>query len=431
MEIRGTAGLLLDAMSIRTRIMEIRGTVDLLLGLMSTRTRILGILGIAVLFCAVRVSLRPEPSGLQSQAPGQPSILDELEEVLVDLRRTWQPRARERLLEDARQQISRWSPPLLWLLSQPKHPLLPEALDLVQELEIAECRFHVLMLVQEGPQSARPKALVVAHRLEPLLGHELTPFLEDRDPEMVVAALQCAATASEVRLEAIIQLVVHPDVRVCEAALDVIPEQLAEEDLDHLLDLARTASGPSAVFTIRALGRAEIVDRSEAFLNGALSSWEPEIRTSALEALAGKDGPLSDPGPVWAMATDPALDLHDRARAFLCLEKTGSSSPDALRDELYGMHPFLKYFAARCLITAGDAKGMEILVDLDSNPWQFNGEETQEIEQIRGSTRKLIFQLSGIRESAAVPASEWKSVLRGPLATPLPPPPVVDLPDSR
>ena len=415
----------------KTWILEIRGLTGLLLSSMSTRTRILAILGIAVLCFSVWYPLRSEPSGSANQALVLPGIHRELEEVLLKLRQTWQPRARERLLADAQLQIPRLSSPLLWLLSQSRHPFLPEALDLARELEIAECRFPALMLAHEGPQRLRPKALVVTHWLEPLLAHELMPFLEDRDPEMVVAALQCAATASEFPLEDVIQLVVHPDVRVCEAALDAIPEQFADEDLDHLLDLANTAVGPSVVFTIRALGRAEIVDRSEAFLNEMLSSWEPEVRTSALEALAGKHEPLSDPGPVWAMVNDSTLDLHERARALLCLEKTGSSSPETLRAELDGLHPFLKYFAARCLITAGDTKGMEVLVELDSNPWHFDGVNIRDIEEIRGSTRKIIFQLSGIRTAADVASWEWSSVLRELQDRPLPPAPVVDLRASR
>ena len=119
---------------------------------------IFGVLGLV----AVGVLFRTWTSGTENgiRVLVQPREYRELEALLLELRRTWQPSARCRLLEKVRQGTQRWRSPLLWLLSQGQHQLLPEALELVEKLEFVEGRSHVMVLTREGHASSgvRPGA---------------------------------------------------------------------------------------------------------------------------------------------------------------------------------------------------------------------------------------------------------------------------------
>ena len=72
----------------------------------------------------------------------------------------------------------------------------------------------------------------------------------------------------------------------------------------------------------------------------------------------------------------------------------------------------LRYYAARCLIRAGDPAGVALLIDLlEIDPWEFDGMDAAEIEAVREAARKLLAHVSGIKATEVGAWQDWAASL--------------------
>ncbi len=74
-----------------------------------------------------------------------------------------------------------------------------------------------------------------------------------------------------------------------------------------------------------------------------------------------------------------------------------------IRDELSNLHPYLKYFAARCLVSAGEREGVGILIDLvEYGSDRIGTVDENDAKAVVFAARKLLADLSKIGISARV-----------------------------
>ena len=97
--------------------------------------------------------------------------------------------------------------------------------------------------------------------------------------------------------------------------------------------------------------------------------------------------------PVWTLVSrgDPA----EAAKALLCLERTKSFTASQMRGLLPKLDQYLKYFGARCLISAGDKKGVRVLIDLvEMSEGEFMTVAADEASAVKLAARSLLADLS-------------------------------------
>ena len=138
-----------------------------------------------------------------------------------------------------------------------------------------------------------------------------------------------------------------------------------------------------------------------------LDSHDSELRVAALDALATKQAPLHNPAALWHLVCNEEIDPVERARACYCLERTKSIDPATVLEKLHNLHPYVRYFAARCLIAAGERKGIGVLLDLlRSDEQRFVGKDLSKLASLRAESRKLLKYLS--RSWISDGEKEWR-----------------------
>ncbi len=346
--------------------------------------------------------------GRQVRASSSSPDREELESFLRELKRTWKAETKTRLLREATGKVGTFKAPLLDLLAAEAHPLLAEAIQLAAALDVWESRRAIVQLAVYGPEGLRPPAILAVERLDPWSRQELVQFLRQDKPAVALAALELSATRDDRPLAEIVNLLCHADPDVRAAAAQAIPRKMDADSLDDLLTLAREATGDQAVHLMRALGRTQPVAAVEAFLIEQLEAREQSVRMAALDALMGRARPLRRPAAVWKFAMNELVGLTERARAFVCLEKTKSFRVADIRQELPHLHPYLMYFAARCLIAAGETEGVGVLIHLlELGKDGFGGLEEAEVDAILYAARKLLTDLSSIAPQASTETWRW------------------------
>ncbi|MFQ5507133.1 MAG: hypothetical protein ACE5F1_20370, partial [Planctomycetota bacterium] len=114
-------------------------------------------LGIVVAAASLGLALVGVVAGSGSPATGRDSARfisfehQQLEETLQELRRTWNPASRARVVEASRKRIGKLELPLQWVLSRPNHPRLAEAMYLAAELGLQSTRKQIASLARAGP----------------------------------------------------------------------------------------------------------------------------------------------------------------------------------------------------------------------------------------------------------------------------------------
>ncbi|MHC4516321.1 MAG: HEAT repeat domain-containing protein [Planctomycetota bacterium] len=337
---------------------------------------------------------------------------EELESFLRELKRTWKPETKTRRLRKAAGKVDTFKAPLLDLLADEAHPLLAEAIQLAAALEVWESRRAIVQLAVYGPEGLRSPAILAAERLEPWSQQELVQFLREGKPAVALAALQVSATRDDRPLAEIFNLLSHEDPDVRAAAAQAIPHDMDADSLDELLALARGATGDEAVHVMRALGRARPVAAVEGFLIEQLEAREQSARMAALDVLMSRTEPLHQPADVWEFAVNDLVGVTERARAFVCLERTRSFRIADIREELPRLHPYLLYFAARCLISAGETEGVGVLIHLlELDKDRFGGLEKSKVNAVLFAARKLLADLSRIAPQAST--ETWRRWYEG------------------
>lgn len=339
------------------------------------------------------------------------AALLELEGLLGKIHRAWNPRVRTRLAQQAAPQQPRLESPLLWVLSSPLHQRVAEAVFLASELGIDRAHGALVTLATSGPEDLRAVAVTAAAGLVPWPRAELFGFFSSPDPRVRVAAVRLAGTLEEPALTELYALMGDPEPGVREALVAAIPARLPAAARAELLDLARTAEGPREECAIAVLGKIGFDAASEGLLTAKLDSRSRATRVAALAALTGKGSSLREPGPVWALASYRSSDPTEQALALHCLERTGSFVVDDLARQLpLIFHVLPRLFAARCLISAGDRRGAELLLEILQAEGEQHGDfDGVDPESILVAARRLLGDLSGTGSCAGIAA--WRDWL--------------------
>ncbi len=283
--------------------------------------------------------------------------------LLQELKLSWRPADHAKVLERAVAQGGDLELAMHWILAQPTHRHIEQAIELAGAMRLPETRDDLLFL------ATRPKlralALVAADRIEPLPETELDDLFE-QGHDMQLLAIELAHAHGDSAVGLLLSALGHEDHEVRTATLAALPATMPAEALPQLLEVARDSRTEIAAIGLHALGAAPFTDESEQVLAAALTRSEPELATSALEALSKKDQPLTAATQValWALIDDAATSRAIAAKAFLALERTGSTNPDDVRSRLGSLDDFGRYFACRLLAAHGESDAIDFLFDL-------------------------------------------------------------------
>jgi hypothetical protein len=367
--------------------------------------------GVAICWPARAKPAAEEPAGKQ-HGP--------LENLLLDLRRTWQPRPRERLLQNARATRGALQGSLLGLLSLPEHPLLLEAIRLSADVTLLEARPLLDRHARSGPLRIRPAAVTAAHALAFYSREQLAEFLTAQpDAAMTAAVLDCAARGDGLLLEQVVPYVAHEDALVRSAADRALRRSVQTGDLGRAIELALSASGPVRLATLRAFSDATLDARVDVALVQALDDHDPQAKDVALDSLLQLWRPLPDAGNVRRLSQDESAGAALRSKALYLLEKTRAVAVEELPLSPLPAEPLVRYHVARCLVSVGDPKGTALLVDLVAQ-----GHPSGDAELVVGAARKALSSLSGKSVYSDVQVFEdWQRSRQQLAVRPLPQPP--------
>ena len=370
---------------------------------------VLGILSTVVVFAVARRTAGGDPTSGPQDDVRESEALVQLEDTLDQIKRAWNPRVKARVVAGARAKAEQLEEPLLWLLSNPRHDRLGEAIGLVSQLGLAKAHPMLVDLVDTAPESLQPAAVVAAGHLEPWSTEELMDLLRSEKAVLRAAAAESAADGPGGRtLELLIAMLEDPEASVRDAALEVFPRQMQGRERKEFFEWAGYADGPTEVWAIRAVGKIEFGEDSEALLHEKLRSMDRATRAAALDALSRKGNRLRQPNTVWAMAIYSHSDPVEQAKALYCLERTRSFSAGELRRELvFIQDPLPRFFAARCLITDGDKQGAVILIELLETE-EVSFADGVDADAVRYAASALLGELSGLGPSAGLnELSDW------------------------
>lgn len=321
------------------------------------------IVGVAAMV-AISVALLAMPKELRWRGRARvPPDRQALLAVLGELHAAWNPADRARIVDRARQPQGRFDHALHWVLAQPTHELVGDAIALAAELGVDAVHDDLLQLA--ALPALRAAALTAADRLQPLDDDTVAELLGERDTGVLIAAAAIAARRPQPPLPALVALLrdARSDVRT--AALAALPPQLPEALAAGLLNIAGDADAAVAASGTLALARLPATAAVEELLVDALRHADASVRRAAAAALAARKGPLAaaTQARLWELIA-AGSDRATVAGAFLALERTHSFAVDEVEMRSNGLDAFGRYFAARLLLAGGRADGARQLFDL-------------------------------------------------------------------
>lgn len=350
---------------------------------------ILVVLGVATFTTALLI--RPEV-GRVGEGPGGARAEKQLTEILERLRATWDPRARQRILDEAPQQDGRFIGSLRRILGRWNHPLRVEAVEYAGAFGSEELRSDVANLAVRGRAELRAAAVRATERLGPWANEDLTGFLATGIVEVQVAVLEIVAERQDGPWRDTILMLASEDPAVAAAAVAAVPRQPPPKAAEALWRLIQAGPAEVTARGLMALAHTDRIREFELAVTDLMGRPEPGVQFAALECLSAKGALLARPEAVRDLAWDSSFELEVRAKAFHCLEETRSYDVEALRTGAFSLEPRLQYFAARCLIAAGDARGLIALTDLA---------ETAEAD-VALACRRLLAGLTGSSPQATI-----------------------------
>jgi hypothetical protein len=386
---------------------------------------VLALAGAVVVIATLPGRTRTEVTSVQVHAGDRALLLD----ILGELKRAWNPSARQEALDRAKAERVALELPLMWLLGQPQHPFVPQALQLTAELEVGSVLDQVLAL-SELP-GLRAPALLCADRLEPLAPELVEELLASEERDVVLAGIQIAAHRDPPHVPALLALLRSEDVELRRAAADALPERLPGEAVATLRDIAEDREPLVAVGAIEALANAPRTPATELFLAEKLQDGEEIVAAAALNALSSVSEPLSasTATKVWTIA-ESAVSGELQALAYLCLERTRSYAVAEVLGRLPAMDSKGRYFAARLLVAQGNPEGIRTLLEVCEEVQlieQQDPEEGQRQAPLAFACRTLLGSIANMHATstleefrewaAANPLNEPKNL---PAAAPLP-----------
>lgn len=345
--------------------------------------------------------LRPGGSGEDpAMAQAEAEAVREVRAVLRRMRGAWAPRDLDRTVPGSLT-AEQCRPVLAQVLADPRDPLFRPAVRLAVHLGLSDLACVLRNAMSSAHGEALAQLVTAADTLQPWGDEELEELFADDSTAAVQAALLCAAGRS-VRPsdEAIAALLVAPAPEVRAAALAALPPRLSPALGEKIVEAQRGLGPEQASEAIRALSRCTDSPAVEAELLRRLEDGDAFL-APVLDALGRRGQPLARPDAIRAVAEDPSRPVSARARAFRCLEQTGTSwSVERLAFPGMG-HPVLDYYAARSLLRAGHASALTRLLDVvrsDGEP--ADESDARLVAEARMGARQLLAQLSGSSISA-------------------------------
>ncbi|HEX6811187.1 MAG TPA: hypothetical protein VF384_06170 [Planctomycetota bacterium] len=328
----------------------------------------------------------------------------ELLDLLGDYQRAWQPDTKAQALDRIAGAIDHLGHAMHWLLSQPMQKSLPHAIEVAGLLRVEVVLQDLKALALH--QHLRPAALIAVDRIEPLTDQELRDLFGETDKNVQLAALAIAKRHREPPVHAMMPLLRSRDAEVRNAVLKALPPQLPEECVPEVLAAAGDVDPQVAVTGLLALAHTPITREIEVFLAEQCTREALDVSGAALTALATVHGTLQ-PDTITRLwqVIERRASRQLVGRAFRCLEQTGSVDVAAVRRTLPDLDHHSRYFAARLLLRAGEADGVEPLFTILAAAAENSSSNPPDAE-VLFATRGLLASLAGTSASASV--AEWQ-----------------------
>jgi hypothetical protein len=312
----------------------------------------------------------------------------ELRSKLTELRGTWDPRERQRLLEQAATLRPQLNGTLNRMLRLPDFDLLKQAVDYAGAMGEPQLRPALVELVTSPrrlPAGIKPKAMLAAERLDAWTPDELASFLTKAELPLRLAALEVVSKRRDAPWGEVIDLMANDDEVLREAAIAAVPPEPPPEFITELWFMVSHSDPDMYEVGLKALARVKPTPEIQVRLVGLLPQLSEPAQFACLDMIGSCRCRLPDASKVWDLAIDEVASPALRARALYCLEQTQSFSVGPLVERYPFMMPLTKYFAARCLLSQGHADAPKLLLDLLE----------EEDEATRLAARRLLAWMTG------------------------------------
>jgi len=342
------------------------------------------------------------PEAVRDQlVPGLRGPRAQLVKFLTEYRAAWRPEDKAAVVGRVEQARRQMRSPLRWVLTQPAHPYVAEAIELAGAVR-AEWALPELKALRKV-RTLRGSVLVAMDKIRPLSDEDLAQLLAEQDGKLLLVALGIGHAREVPPLVPMLRLLRHKDAEVRTAALAALPARLPEEVVPLLLDLAGDSDDSVAVMGLQALARAPLGANVERLLAELLGRNDVPVVHAALTALAARSEALSPTtsARVWQVILLPGRERRTLARAFLCLERSKSVDPAQARRIAGELDGFGRYFVARQLLSVGETDGAGLLFELISEGTG-NGADAS----VRFAARALLATLTGT--TAAAGEAVWR-----------------------
>lgn len=354
------------------------------------RTAGLALLAFGAVYAVGRATAAAPPVPAAPESRPTPDVA--LHARLQDLHGAWDPRVRARITAAARRDAVEVQAALEGLLQQRQHALLVAAVEYAAASGLSGLRPHVAELARSGPARVRARAVRAAELLEPWSPAELAEMIASSDRAVAAAALRLCAGRADAPWSEVLRRFDSSDPEVSEAAIAAIPRQPPLDLHRSLWSMAEDNELRTAALALRALARLDPGGLPEPPLRLILARVNRALQASAIRCWSRSDVSAAEAGAVWELAVDPAADLGTRCAALRALEETKTFDAARVKATLGLLDPPLLYFAARCMLRAGDSAGIEVLADL----------ATGADPDLGIAARRLLGSLSGLGPSAQV-----------------------------
>ncbi|MHC4813265.1 MAG: hypothetical protein ACYTGW_16310 [Planctomycetota bacterium] len=302
----------------------------------------------------------------------QSAAKEELLQELQLLRTTWEPKARQRILDRAPTHAEYFAGPLHRILRMQDPKMLEQAVEYAGALAASNLRPTLVRLATSPkrlPPGVRSKAMKAAERLGPWPSEKLAEFLTEGTPPVKLAALEISGKRRDAPWPEVLEVLTNggdstADKALTAAAIQAIPEIAPKSLVTALWEMVALGDAESVIVGLQAFRRTKLDPDMQKKLAGQLELLDSEAQLICLSLLGSSGHRLVDAGPVWALIQSTDTEPQVRARALYCLEQTCSFEVEQLRKQVFFMDPLAKYFAARCLVAANQNDGPEILLDL-------------------------------------------------------------------
>lgn len=297
---------------------------------------------------------------------GESAAAINLEALLRKLSNARTDTERKKLLDEAKPHREEFRGELPNVLGNPSHPYIVAAIELTQALHLDTLVQRISHLASAGGPQARAAAIVAVSELDEWWPTDIARFLREYDDApTLIAALRVAATMKDRPFEPILALLGHGSADVRIAAAYAMPKLGPGRKLDQVIRRTGSNDVMTAIAATHALSRVGISVPVENRLYDLIEHSDWRVVQAALMSLESKRAPLNQPFRIIQLLREPGSGgTVAQVAALIALEHTKTIPERELAALLPELHPVAKLMAARCLVTAGNSRGVNTLIEL-------------------------------------------------------------------